>query len=97
MKFRSAGALISGLTIAFFLFAFGCIAQEVAEGQTLAFDRRILLTLRDPADPAAPIGPAWLQEAARDKRVSAAMSCWRSSPVRLPVTCFWPIGGQRRG
>jgi undecaprenyl-diphosphatase len=66
MKIRRAGSLIFGLTIAFFLFAFGFIAQEVAEGQTSAFDRRILLALRDPANPAALVGPPWLQEAARD-------------------------------
>jgi undecaprenyl-diphosphatase len=59
-------ALISGLTIACLLFAFGFIAQEVTEGKSLAFDRRIVLALRDPADPSALWGPAWLQEAARD-------------------------------
>jgi undecaprenyl-diphosphatase len=60
------GALISGLTIACLLFVFGFVAQEVTEGKSLAFDRRIVLALRDPADPSAPWGPAWLQEAARD-------------------------------
>jgi undecaprenyl-diphosphatase len=59
-------ALISGLTVACLLFAFGFIAQEVTEGKSLAFDRRIVLALRDPADPSALWGPAWLQEAARD-------------------------------
>lgn len=58
--------LVSVLATAFFLFAFGFVAQEVAGGKTSAFDRRVILALRDPADPSVPIGPAWLQEAARD-------------------------------
>ena len=60
----SAGALV--LTIAGLLFAFGFIAQEVAKGKTLAFDRAVMLALRSSADPSVPIGPAWLPEAARD-------------------------------
>ncbi len=54
------------LTIAGLLFAFGFIAQEVAKGKTLAFDREVMLALRSSADPRVPIGPTWLPEAARD-------------------------------
>ena len=54
------------LTIAALLFAFGFIAQEVTKGKTSAFDRHIMLALRSSTDPAVPIGPAWLPEAARD-------------------------------
>ena len=54
------------LTIAGLLFAFGFIAQEMAKGKTLAFDRAVMLALRSSADPSVPIGPAWLPEAARD-------------------------------
>lgn len=57
----TALVLIAGL-----LFAFGFIAQEVVRGQTLAFDHKVILTLRSSADPSVPIGPAWLPEAARD-------------------------------
>ena len=64
-KIRRNGALISVLTIAFLLFVFGFVAQEVAEGKSLEFDRRFI-RLRNSTDPTAPIGPAWLQEAARD-------------------------------
>ena len=32
----------------------------------MAFDRRVILALRNPADPSEPLGPPWLQEAARD-------------------------------
>ena len=63
---QQKGALIPILTIAFLLFAFGFVAQEVAEGRSLPFDRSIILALRDPAHPSEPWGPAWFQEAARD-------------------------------
>jgi hypothetical protein len=42
------------------------IAQEVLEGERLAFDRVVMLAFRDPARPSVPIGPPWLQEAAQD-------------------------------
>jgi len=54
------------LTIAVLLFAFGFIAQEVAKGKTSAFDRQLILALRNTTDSSVPIGPAWLPEAARD-------------------------------
>lgn len=39
----------------------------LARGQTPhALDRDILLALRNPADPADPLGPRWLEEAVRD-------------------------------
>ncbi|WP_376095474.1 phosphatase PAP2 family protein [Roseomonas sp. CCTCC AB2023176] len=47
-------------------FGFAWIAEEVAEGDTRAFDRAILLGLRNPADLSDPIGPPWLEEMARD-------------------------------
>jgi undecaprenyl-diphosphatase len=46
--------------------AFLGLAGEVAEGDTRAFDERLLLALRAPGDPANPIGPPWLPEVARD-------------------------------
>ena len=67
MKKPVAGStLIAVLTVAVLVLIFGLIAQAVAGGETSAFDRRLILLLRDPANPSAPIGPIWLQEAARD-------------------------------
>ena len=48
------------------LWLFISIAGEVLEGETSAWDRRLLLALRSAADPALPWGPAWVQEMARD-------------------------------
>lgn len=48
------------------LFGFGMLAEEVAEGDTSQFDSTILMALREPGDKDNPIGPMWLEEAARD-------------------------------
>ena len=48
------------------IWGFAVLASEVAEGETHAFDVRILLALRTPGDPADPLGPVWVEELARD-------------------------------
>lgn len=58
--------LIAWLALAGLAWAFLTLGGEMAEGETLAFDRRILMALRDPADPANPVGPRWLAESMRD-------------------------------
>jgi undecaprenyl-diphosphatase len=52
--------------IAVLVFAFGFIAQEVSGGKPLTFDQYVIVAFRNSANPSVPIGPAWLQEAARD-------------------------------
>lgn len=52
--------------VAALLVGFGLIADEVGEGDTLDFDRAVLAALREPGDMQNPIGPAWVEEAARD-------------------------------
>lgn len=42
------------------------LADELGEGALHATDTRILLAMRDPADPARPIGPPWTEEMTRD-------------------------------
>ncbi len=46
--------------------AFLKIADAVTEGETARFDASILRAMRDPNDPARPIGPWWTEEVARD-------------------------------
>jgi undecaprenyl-diphosphatase len=65
-KASKKSTLIAILAIACLLFAFGVIAQNVSAGTSLAFDQKVVLALRDPGNPSAPVGPAWAQEAARD-------------------------------
>src|SRR3569623_3194111 len=54
------------LVVAAMILGFGLLADEVVEGDTLAFDRALLLWIRTPGNLAVPIGPLWLQEAVRD-------------------------------
>jgi undecaprenyl-diphosphatase len=46
--------------------AFAAFTSEVLEGDTAAFDRRVLLAFRIPGHLNTPIGPRWLMESARD-------------------------------
>jgi undecaprenyl-diphosphatase len=48
------------------LWAFFNVASEMVEGDTAALDRRILLAMRNPANPADPIGSRSFEEAMRD-------------------------------
>ena len=54
------------LAIAVLLALFGFIARDVARETPTALDRRITQALRSSVDPHRAIGPAWVQEAARD-------------------------------
>jgi undecaprenyl-diphosphatase len=54
------------LTIAVLLASFGFIAREVSRGKPAALDRCVTRALRSSDNPPRPIGPAWVQEAARD-------------------------------
>jgi undecaprenyl-diphosphatase len=61
---RSTLATIA-LTAGMFLI-FVKVAAEVIEGNTRAFDERLLLALRSAADPSDPVGPRWFEELMRD-------------------------------
>ncbi len=58
--------LISLLAIAALLFVFGFVALDVATRKPSGFDHCVILALRRSAKEPVPIGPPWLQEAARD-------------------------------
>ncbi|MBO9711281.1 phosphatase PAP2 family protein [Sphingomonas sp.] len=61
---REDGAMLAGfLGTAALALGFLKFASEVTEGETLAIDRHILRGLRTAADPAVPVGPAWLTQA----------------------------------
>ncbi len=42
------------------------LAEEVGEGDTTHFDEWAVRALREPGDPADPLGPRWLEEIGRD-------------------------------
>ena len=66
LHLNEVGPLVSLLAVSTLGYAFFALAYEVGEGSTAALDRKILLSLRNPADLSDPIGPAWLEEAMRD-------------------------------
>jgi undecaprenyl-diphosphatase len=53
--------LFVGFGACVLLLAFITLAGEVMEGDTQAFDTKILQALRNPDDPSKPIGPKWLE------------------------------------
>lgn len=58
--------LLGGVALLVLIVVFSRLASDVIEGDTLTFDRQILASLRDPADPSRPIGPRWLASGALD-------------------------------
>ena len=66
LKRLETRALLLWFALAGSVWAFLGIAGEMTEGELTAFDRRILLALRDPQHPANPIGPKGFEESMRD-------------------------------
>ncbi|MGG2367880.1 hypothetical protein ACE4ZV_26415, partial [Salmonella enterica] len=54
--FTRARRELALIAAALLLLAFGQLAAEVLEGETLAFDKAVLLALREPDNLAEPIG-----------------------------------------
>ncbi len=51
------------------------LAGAVRAGETQRLDERILLSLRDPADPKVPLGPTWAAEVGRDLTALGGVAC----------------------
>ena len=66
MKRRKIAPLIMLFLAAALIVIFAIITEELLEGDLHGFDGAILLALRHPDDAAKPLGPLWLQVAARD-------------------------------
>lgn len=62
---RETSLFVALLAVALALWGFLHIAEEVGEGDTRAFDTAVLFAMRT-GDSHDPIGPAWLEFAARD-------------------------------
>lgn len=65
-RFVETPTLIALLAISGVVWFFASLAEEVVEGETHAFDERVLLALRNPLDSQQPLGPGWFQELMRD-------------------------------
>ncbi len=58
--------LIAALLIGGAMMAFAELADEVVDGETHAFDRGVMLAMRESHDHDDPLGPAWVELVARD-------------------------------
>lgn len=76
------------------LWGFVWLAGEVVEGDTRAFDTRLLLLLRCPSDPSDPIGPLWFEQTARD--FTALGSVGVLALVTVAVVAFLLLARWRR-
>lgn len=63
---REIAWLLVGLGGCILLLVFLKLASEVMEGETLAFDKRIVLAFRKADDLSRPIGPAWIESSLLD-------------------------------
>lgn len=85
---------LTGFVIAAFLsLSFALLASEVAEGETRAFDERILLLFRIPGDLSRAIGPPWFKEAMRD--ITALGSTSVLAIIVAGVVGFLAVSGMR--
>ncbi len=86
--------LLLGVAVLLLLVLFSRLASEVLEGETLTYDRQLLLALRDPSDLSRPIGPAWLVSGALD--ITALGSATVLTLVVLAVSGFLVLQGMWR-
>lgn len=69
---KELGLLAALFCVAALALGFGLLADEVMEGDTMAFGTRVARFLR-PVGAAGPVGPAWLHEMARDVTALGSM------------------------
>ncbi|MBC8108515.1 MAG: phosphatase PAP2 family protein [Anaerolineae bacterium] len=70
------------------------LAGEVTEGETQQVDERLVRVMRNPNDPADPVGPRWLEEAGRD--VTALGGVLVLALMTATVVGYLFIDGKRR-
>jgi len=77
------------LFVATLLFGFAYIAQEVSEGEPLAFDRWLMVAFRQASDLSRPIGPPWLLDIVRDITALGSTAVL-ALLVTFVTTFLWP-------
>jgi undecaprenyl-diphosphatase len=90
---RELGVLLAYVAVASGAWMFSFIAGEVVSGDTLAFDRNLLLAMRHPGDH-SPIGPPALQESARD--ITALGGSTALALLTAFTAGYLLLSGQRR-
>jgi undecaprenyl-diphosphatase len=102
---REFSILASLALAAVAIWFFAELADDALEGDTRAFDRWLLLALRNPADLADPLGPVWFEEVMRDITAlgstvilvflsfASAGFLWLSGRPRAALLVLGAIGG----
>ncbi len=79
---------------ALLLWGFGFVADEVLEGDTVAFDQAVTSVFREPGSLDDPWGPTWLEEAMRD--VTAMGSFTILGFILIVTVLFLALSGKGR-
>ena len=85
--------LIALAAAAFAAWLFLELADEVVEGETRSFDEAVLLAFREDGDRDDPLGPAWVEDLARD--VTGLGSVVVLTFTALAVTGFFLLRRER--
>jgi undecaprenyl-diphosphatase len=93
LRLNEVGPLAALACLSLLGAGFVAIADQVRGGDGLAFDRALLLALRNPADLADPIGPRWFEEVARD--VTALGGVFAIVYVTASVILYLAMTGRR--
>ena len=94
LRLNEVGAVVALLAVSLLGYGFFVLASEVGEGSTAALDRKILLSLRNPADLSDPIGPRWLEETMRD--ITGLGSVFTIVFVTAAAVAYLAMTGRRR-
>jgi undecaprenyl-diphosphatase len=94
LKALEARTLFAIMAIAAGLLAFLKLGGEVRAGRTLDIDRRIILALRDPANPSQPRGSFWTRDILHDLTALGGVAVL--SLAVLVATIFLWVNGRRR-
>ena len=105
LRLNEFGPLLTLGALSLFAWAFVSVAGEVLEGDTEALDRALMLSLRVPQDLSDPLGPSWLEEAARDitglggnavltlVTLTSAVYLWMTGKGRAALLLLAAVGG----
>jgi undecaprenyl-diphosphatase len=85
--------LVGIIVVAALVLGFAVLASEVIEGDTKAFDERVMQFFRAEASPSRPAGPAWVKDAMRD--ITSLGSTSVLTIIVVGVVGFLAVSGLR--